>query len=173
MVDTFHSGAGFEGGDEFAPPDTDISLIAMNLPEACLTASPSTVLGEGPDGTDLAWSANQKSCDAAFAASPHADQPATEHWSINAMTNHAGYLILRLQTYPAWQVKVNGELVRNLPLRADGLMAVPVPKGPVNLTVDWTTTPDIIAGRWLSALALALITALCVLERKLSRPRLI
>jgi hypothetical protein len=173
MVDAFHSGAGFEGGDEYAPPDADNSLIAMNLPEACLTASPSTVLGQGPDGTDLVWSANQKSCDATFLASPNADPPATEHLSINAITNHAGYLILRLRSYPAWRVKVNGELVRTLPERADGLMAVPVPQGLVNLTVNWTTTRDIIVGRWLSALVLVLITALCLLERKLSRPRLI
>ena len=145
----------------------------MNLPEACLTASPSTVLGQGPDGTGLVWSANQKSCDATFLASPNADPPATEHLSINAITNHAGYLILRLRSYPAWRVKVNGELVRTLPERADGLMAVPVPQGLVNLTVNWTTTPDIIVGRLLSALALVLITGLCLLERKLSRPQLI
>ena len=63
-------------------------------------------------------------------------------------------------------------LLDALPERADGLMAVPVPQGPVDLTVDWTTTPDSIAGRWLSALALALLTALCLLERKFSRPRL-
>jgi len=51
-------------------------------------------------------------------------------------------------------------------------MAVPVPQGPVELTADWITTPDVVAGRWLSALALALVTALCLLERKKSRPRL-
>jgi len=40
------------------------------------------------------------------------------------------------------------------------------------VTVDWTTTPDVLAGRWLSALALLLLTALWLLERKLGRPRL-
>ncbi|MGA8729079.1 MAG: hypothetical protein WB608_10045 [Terracidiphilus sp.] len=173
MVDTFHSGAGFEGGDEYAPPDADNSLLAMNLPEACLTSSPSTVLGQGPDGADLEWSADQKSCDATFPASPHSNTAGAEHLSIHAVMNHAGYLILRLRSYPAWQVRVNGELLRALPERSDGLTAVPVPQGPVNLSVSWTTTPDIIAGRWLSALALVLITALCLLERKFSQPRLI
>jgi hypothetical protein len=42
----------------------------------------------------------------------------------------------------------------------------------VELTVDWTTTPDVLAGRWISALALLLLTALWFLERKLSQPRL-
>jgi hypothetical protein len=51
-------------------------------------------------------------------------------------------------------------------------MAVPVPHGSVDLTADWTTTPDVIAGRWISALALLLLAVLWYLERKLSRPRL-
>ena len=38
-----------------------------------------------------------------------------------------------------------GKLVASFPQRDDGLMAVPVPQGPVDLTVDWTTTPDVIA----------------------------
>ena len=91
---------------------------------------------------------------------------------IAAVTPHAGFLILHLLSYPAWQVKVNGRLANNLPRRADGLIAVPVPRGPVDLTVDWITTPDVIAGRCLSSLALLLLIALGLLERKLSRPRL-
>ncbi len=129
MVDVFHSGAGFEGGDEFAPPEADNSLLAMNLPEACLTSSPVTVLGQGPDGADLEWSADQKTCDATFAATPHPGKEAAEQLSIHAVTNHAGYLVLRLRTFPAWQVRVNGNLIPTLPERADGLMAVPVSAG--------------------------------------------
>jgi hypothetical protein len=49
---------------------------------------------------------------------------------------------------------------------------VPVPQGPVDLTVDWTTTPDVLAGRWLSALAVLLLISLCLLERRLTQPRL-
>ena len=55
----------------------------------------------------------------------------------------------------------------NLPKRADGLMAVPVPQGSVDLKVDWTTTEDVIVGRWLSVLSLLLLTSLYFLERKL------
>jgi hypothetical protein len=51
-------------------------------------------------------------------------------------------------------------------------MAIPVPQGNVNLTVDWTITPDVIAGRWISALAVLLLTALFLLERRINRPRL-
>jgi len=51
-------------------------------------------------------------------------------------------------------------------------MAVPVPQGSVEVTVAWTTTDDVIVGRWLSALALLLLTALWIAERKLSQSRL-
>lgn len=169
MLDTYHSGAGFEGGDEYAPPNADNSLLAMDLPEACLTGSPSTVLGEGSEDADLEWSPDQKSCEATFSPAKNQEQSAVEPLRINAFIQHAGYLILRLRSYPPWQVRVNGRILHGLPEREDGLMAVPVPQGPVNLTVDWTTTPDVIAGRWLSALALILITSLCLFERRSSK----
>jgi hypothetical protein len=64
---------------------------------------------------------------------------------------------------------VNGRSVGRLLPREDGLMAVPVPRGMVDLAVDWTTTPDVIAGRWLSALAALLLAALWLFERKQQR----
>ncbi len=37
-------------------------------------------------------------------------------------------------------------------------MAVPVPAGPVDLAIDWTTTPDLVAARIISLIALLFIT---------------
>jgi hypothetical protein len=62
--------------------------------------------------------------------------------------------------------------MESLPQRADGLIAVPVQLGPVDLAVTWTTTPDLLAGRWLSVLSLLLLTLLCSLERMWTRPGL-
>jgi len=45
-------------------------------------------------------------------------------------------------------------------------MAVPVPQGPVQVAVDWTTTGDIIAGRSISAAALLLLAGLYAFERR-------
>lgn len=59
-----------------------------------------------------------------------------------------------------------------LPRREDGLIAVPVAQGPVNLDVDWTTSTATVAGRALSVLALLLITALSLFERKFAPRRL-
>jgi len=47
-----------------------------------------------------------------------------------------------------------------------------VPNGPVDLSADWTTTPDVVAGRILSALAVLLLTAVWLMERRFARPHL-
>jgi hypothetical protein len=174
MLASWRSGVGVGGTDEYEPPGADDSLLAKGLPAACLVSDPATVLGESSGEPDAApvWEAAQGSCDETFAASPPRASNHGEHFEIVANTGHAGYLILRLRSYPAWRVMVNGRLIAGLPKRDDGLMAVPVPEGPVNLTADWTATPDAILGRWLSGLALLLLAALWVLERKLAPPRL-
>jgi hypothetical protein len=79
---------------------------------------------------------------------------------------HPRFLILRLRSFPAWRIAVNGYPVSALPQRDDGLIVVPVWPGTIALTVDWTTTPDVVAGRWLSALAALLLAGLWLLERK-------
>jgi hypothetical protein len=176
MVTVYRSSAGFAGVSEYAPPGADNTLIATGLPAACLAADPATVLGVLPNGVEAdealpAWDAAQGSC-AAF-LSWQLDQP--EHKRMSALVPRAGFLILRLRGYPAWRIVVNGRLIASLPHRDDGLIAVPIPQGSVDLAVDWTTTPDHILGRWLSALAVLLLTTLWLLERKLRKscqPRL-
>ena len=171
MVARYRSGLGMGGADEYEPPGTDDSLLAIGLPAACLVGDPSTPLGKSsgqPDALPI-WQPEQGSCDESFSASPMQAKNHAEHFEIAAQTGRAGYLILRLRSYPAWRVEVNSRPVANLPQRDDGLMAVPVPKGPVELTADWRTTPDVIAGRWLSGLALLLLAALWLLERRLQR----
>jgi hypothetical protein len=82
------------------------------------------------------------------------------------------YLILRLRSYPAWRVANSGYTLDSLPRRNDGLIVLPVWPGTVDLTIDWITTSDVLTGRWLSALALLLLTGLWSLERKPGRPQL-
>jgi hypothetical protein len=74
-------------------------------------------------------------------------------------------LILRLVSYPAWRIRVNGQTQTALPRRDDGLIVVPVPQGPVDLTVDWIRSPDVVAGRWVSAFSLFLLAGLWWVER--------
>jgi len=194
LVD-YRSGAGFEGLYEYEPPNGDLSIVPTGIPDACLVTNPYIVLGK-PDPNDPsinpAWTPDQNTCQASFtwaaaqhisSAGPHvsAAGPQTspggsklnpEHRTLLATIPHAGYLVLHLERYPAWAVRVNGHLITDSPPRDDGLIAVPVPSGPINLTIDWTRSPGDLAGRWLSVLCIFLLFALSLCERRLARSRL-
>jgi hypothetical protein len=79
---------------------------------------------------------------------------------------------VRLRRYPAWQLSLNGQKVSAMPHRQDGLMAVAVPRGPFELNVDWTTTPDVIVGRLVSLASIAFIAVVWLRERRRVRARL-
>jgi hypothetical protein len=170
----YRAGAGSEGMYEYEPPGGDDSSIATGLPDACLVIDPSIILGKpNPDDPDSnpVWSPDQGSCQAAF----HfvgGIQTNPEHREIRAAIPHAGHLVLRLVSYPAWRIRVNGQLQTSLPKRNDGLIVVPVPQGPIDLSIDWTTSPDIWAGRWVSALSVLLLTALWWVELRRGPARL-
>jgi hypothetical protein len=172
MVADYQSGAGFEGTDEYAPPGADNTLVATGLPAACLVTDPATVLGQGDPDMTPEWSADQGTCDATFPFASGDVKATAQHLHIHADIPHPGYLILRLRSYPAWDVRLNGRPAPSSLPRQDGLMAVPVPQGSVDLTADWTTTADVVAGRCVSAAALLLVTLLGLLEYRRFRPRL-
>jgi hypothetical protein len=172
MVATYHAGIGFEGTDEYAPAFADNSLMAIGLPIACLTTSPTTALGQGAAGADVEWSPDQGTCDAGFSPAPSQTMSNARHFRVGGNIPHAGFLILRLRSYPAWRVWVNGTLVDRLEERGDGLIVVPVKQGPVEIAAEWSATPDILRGRGLSVLGLCLMTGFFILERRFSRGRL-
>jgi len=170
----YRIGAGFEGMFEYAPPNADLTVIARGLPDACLVSDPSTALGKpDPDDPDAnpIWSSNQPGCLAIFSAA-HDSATGPENRRFQVSIPQPGYLLLRLLSFPAWSVKVNGQPIKPLPRRDDGLIAVPVSQGQVDLTVDWITSHDVIAGRWLSAVSVLLLTCLCFLELRRKDPRL-
>jgi hypothetical protein len=164
----YRSGAGFEGMYEYAPPGSDITLIATGLPAACLVTDPSIALGKAnadDPSSNPAWSSEQPGCLAAF---PEFDpSSAPEHLRFHGTIDRAGYLVLRLLSYPAWKVRVNGAAVTQLPDRTDGLMAVPVVAGPVDVSIDWRLSADVAAGRLLSGLSVLLIALVYWVERRI------
>jgi hypothetical protein len=173
LVD-YRAGTGFEGMNEYEPPGADDSSIATGLPDACLVSDPAVILGktdpDDPDSNPI-WSADQGSCQATF-ATVNGSGANPEHRAIRANLAEPGYLVLRLVSFPAWRIRVNGQLVAALLKRNDGLIVVPVPEGPVNLTIDWTTTPDVVAGRWVSSISVFLLTFMWWLEPRYRRCRL-
>ena len=171
MLAAYRAGQGFEGTDEYAPVGADNSLVAMNLPAACLVSDPTVTLGAGDPDLAPQWSPDQHTCGATFSFAP-VSRGASEHWRIQASVPHSGYLVLRLRRYPAWQVRLNGQPVTSMPQRQDGLMTIPVPVGSLNLTIDWTTTADVRLGRGISLLSLLLVTALGAWELRSSKRHL-
>jgi hypothetical protein len=175
----YNDHAGFEGMYEYEPPGADISQIATGLPDACLVNDPSVALGK-PDPNDSdanpIWNPGQGTCDSTYVTvGDGATNP--EHRQFRAVTPHAGYLVLRLLSYPAWRIRVNGELLNgdranDLAKRDDGLIAAPVPQGTVTLSVDWTTTSDVVAGRWLTGISMLLAAVVWFGERRRARVRL-
>lgn len=177
MLKAYRSGQGFEGVDEYAPPHADNTLVAIGLPDACLSTSATTVLAAASsDGTIPEWDPANGHCDATYSWIRRKGQVHPEHRRLTADLPHAGFLILHLREYAAWQVRVNGRLlafgadpvVTPFPHRDDGLMAVPVPHGHVEVAIDWATTRDLVIGRWLSAIALILLIGLYFAERRIS-----
>lgn len=164
---SYHAGTGFEGMYEYEPPNADISQIPGGLPDACLVSDPAIALGAtDPDSGNLIWNSTQHTCAATFNFTG-GRQTNPEHLRLSASSPQPGFLVLRLLSYPAWSIRVNGQLVSNLPHRDDGLIAVPVPQGSVNLQIDWTTAPDVLLSRFITLLGVLALTAVCLLERKL------
>ena len=138
-----------------------------------------------PDDPDAnpAWAPDQDTCQAAFTwAEGHPNRPEALSSIPSTVASlatipHAGYLVLRLLRYPAWSIRLNGQVLTSDSASAavdrnDGLIAVPVPQGPIDLTVDWTTSPGDVAGRWFTVLSAMLLIALSRYELRQRRFRL-
>ena len=168
----YRNNVGFEGMYEYEPPDTDRSEIPIGLPAACLVANPQTAFGKLNSDGDLVWSPGQHTCDTNFAAA--SDPKSTpEHFHLSAQIPHSGYLVLRLLSFPAWRVDVNGKILTTattpaLYNREDGLIAFPVQPGPLTVAVDWTTTPDVTASRWITAISALILAGLLFVERRIT-----
>jgi hypothetical protein len=166
MLGVYRAGQGFIGTYEYEPIGADISLIPMGLPAACLTSDAEVVLGKPSE--DGVLTALQGNCKAIFTT---AAGSGPEHLRIAGTAPAAGFLILRLRTYPAWRVTVNGRAVTPVQRRGDGLMALPVAAGAFTVAADWTTTADVWLARWLSWLSVLALTGLCLALRKPKRAR--
>jgi hypothetical protein len=172
QVAVFQAGTGVEGTDEYAAADSDNSLIASGLPDACLVSDPKQVLGESGSGPDSqsspVWYPEQGSCDDTYTAKLWQN----EHKLLEIDSDHDGFIVLRLSRYPAWQITVNNQLVNSSFNREDGLIVVPVPAGPSTIEIRWITTADALWGRWISLVSLVLCVVLWVLERHIVKRHL-
>ena len=154
----YRAGAGFEGMYEYEPPGADITTIATGLPDACLVSDPEVVLGEpvpGDPESNPVWAPDQNTCLATFTWDDRL-QVNPEHRILHAVMPRSGFLVFRLESSPVWSIRVLGRNTTWIG-RPDGLMVIPVPRGPVIVTFDWTTGAMSRAGRMLTALSVLLL----------------
>jgi hypothetical protein len=164
LVSLYQSGGGVEGTDEYEAPSTDHWKIAQGLPDACFVQDSNAVLGVSSAGQPgPVWQPQEGSCTARAMGNR---QP--EHLKIHMVAPQSGYVILRLLSFPAWRVTVNGHGAAIADSRDDGLIAVAVPQGAIDVSADWTTSPDVLAGCVVSALALLALIGLRLLEARLA-----
>jgi len=169
VLASYHSRAGFEGFDEYAPHGADNTLVATGLPDGCLTAQADESLGivdiadANPD-----WWPEQNTC----AAQLHWTSGTTEHRQMHFSAAAPTNLILRLRRYPAWRIQVNGKAATESAHREDGLIAIAIPAGAVEVTVDWQSSPAEWAGRGISLLALLVLLAVALCNKRRSQSSL-
>jgi hypothetical protein len=171
MVQVFRSGGGFEGTDEYAPPDADNSVVATGLPDACFVTDPDTTLGVvDTAGANPDWWVEQHTCQAIFPAREEPARSRRQSFHLHGVMPADGYLILRLRSFPAWRVRLNGAEAGPTLQRDDGLIDVAVPKGAIDLTAEWETTTDVVIGRSISVAALVFFVVLWWVKRGLRAP---
>jgi hypothetical protein len=168
LLSRYRAGAGFWGAEEYAPPGSDNSTVPVSLPPACFTPNPTVDLdvAHAPNANPV-WRPDQSACE------PLGDftlqQP--EHLRIAGIVPRPGFAILRLRSYPAWHVTVDGQPITSFPTRIDGLIVVPVPKGTVQIEALWRNPPGIAAGWMVSMAALILCAALVAMNRRSPQTR--
>ncbi len=136
--------AGYEGTDEYDPLGDDRTDLPKNAPRAA-------VLRADED-------ADQPSAEDAVRI--RIEQWMPQEKLIRVEAREPAQIVLRLLTYPAWRVDVDGQLVRTTTVEGTAQMIVPVHAGENLVRVRFVRTADRIAGGLLSLLGAALLLLL-------------
>jgi hypothetical protein len=162
QITAFHTGEGTEGTDEYQPSSADNSTVQQHLPLVRILHGAQDDTAVSSNGENPEWAGKS----ASQPAQVDAQQPNGESWAIHVTTAQAGYSVLRLMDYPAWQVLLDGSPVESRPSRPDGLMTIPIDAGSHILQIQWGMTRDVLIGRLVSAMALVLLLLVLLLEHQ-------
>jgi hypothetical protein len=134
MQDNVATGTGYEGVDEYTPLGADASAIDKEARRATV---------QGP-----------------ARAAIHVLEWGAENKLLTAEMSGPDNLKLKLFSYPAWRVEVNGQGIHPETLENTGQMLVPVQSGMNRVEIKLVRTWDRKAGGWISAAALLLAIAI-------------
>jgi hypothetical protein len=124
MQDNQETGAGYEGIDEYVPSGVDVYEIKQD--------------------------ARRLSYDGAGTSRIRITQWGPESKAFSAIVSQPGKLVLKLFSYPAWRVEVNGRPVQTGMLGGTGQIVIPVAAGDNQVRIVFVRTRDRQIGGWVS-----------------------
>jgi hypothetical protein len=134
MSDTVRSGTGYEGTDEYVPAGADAYELNKNLPIV------SDDDGVAVPTKMLSWG------------------PTEKHLVVN--TAEPQDLTIRLFSYPAWGVVVNGKSVETEKTDDTKLMVIPVGAGESDVHIYFRQTTDRLLGKAVTLMSLVVLVTL-------------
>jgi 6-pyruvoyl-tetrahydropterin synthase related domain len=139
MQDNVATGVGYEGTDEYSPVGADPAAIDKDARRVTVNGPARAAIHV------LNWDAESK--------------------LFTAEMSTADDLALRLFSYPAWRVEVNGKVVQAKEREPSGQMLIPVVAGSNHVQISFVRTWDRTCGGWISMLACISILVVGMLRR--------
>ena len=131
MNDAIVDGTGYEGTDEYAPAGVDAYELNKSLPRL------SDDTGAAVQSEMLAWG------------------PTEKHFTVHAAAPQN--LTVRLFSYPAWEVVLNGKPTATKKTDVTGLIVIPIAAGDSDVRIHFRRTIDRFVGNMLSLVSLAVL----------------
>ena len=131
MNDAIVDSTGYEGIDEYVPTGADPYELNKSLPRICDDT------GAAVQSEVLAWG------------------PAEKHFTVHAAARQN--LTVRLFSYPAWEVVVNGKPTATKKTDVTGLIVIPIAAGDSDVRIHFRRTIDRFVGNILSLISLAVL----------------
>jgi hypothetical protein len=133
MRDAVADGIGYEGTDEYVPDGADASELNRSLPRV------SDDTGAPVQSKMPTWG------------------PTEKRFTVRAAEDEN--LTVRLFSYPAWDVTINGRPAATLKTDVTGLIVIPIPAGDSDIDIHFRRTTDRAAGAIASLIALFVFIA--------------
>ena len=131
MNDAILDGTGYEGTDEYVPAGADAYELNKSLPRL------SDDRGAAVQSEMLAWG------------------PTEKHFTVHAAPPQN--LTVRLFSYPAWEVVLNGKPTATQKTDVTGLIVIPIAAGDSDVRIHFRRTIDRFVGNILSLISLAVL----------------
>lgn len=168
LIAAIHSQHGYEGTDEYQPLGCDRYQLTgqppasadnddpPSLEESATTSAPKIAIAD-PDSGALTPVKDEDT---------HIVRWTTEEKLFTAKTNRPTTLALKLINYPAWELRVDGNVVQAIPLPETAQLSLLLPAGEHSVHVNFRRTPDRTIGSAISLFSAFLLLGLSAYSRR-------